>query len=320
MRIWIIGAGSIGLLYAAKLQLSGTDASLITRTDEQAKAITEQGVALAAQDGAFVARCPAMSVRQAEVCLTDAQAHAPDWILLTVKQYGLPQLSDFLRRAGAAWPAAKLLAMQNGIGHLDMLADWFPVSRLYGAVVSEGAERTGPSAAVHTGSGQTIIGPAASDQWSSENVQENLKLLQKVLENAGFRTVLSNRLKDEMWIKLIINSVINPLTALMEIRNGALFRHEALVTVMRQLVDEALAVASLCGVQLDVAVLWDKLREVCDRTAGNQSSTLQDMKTGRPTELPWITGSIVRLGERTGLAVPTHAMMMRLLEAKEDLR
>jgi len=140
------------------------------------------------------------------------------------------------------------------------------------------------------------------------------------LENAGFRTVLSNRLKDELWRKLIINSVINPLTALMEIRNGALFGHESLVTVMKLLFDEALAVAGVNGVQLDAALLWDGLKEVCDRTAGNQSSTLQDMKAGRPTELPWINGAIVRLGERAGLKVPTHALMMRLLEAKEDLR
>jgi len=209
--------------------------------------------------------------------------------------------------------------MQNGIGHLESIAQWFPVSRLYGAVVSEGAERTGPHEVTHTGSGQTIIGPAEPDRWSSRDVQDNLKLLQKVLQHAGFRTVLSNRLKDEIWRKLIINSVINPLTALMEIRNGALWRHEALVVVMRQLFDEALAVAGLSGVQLEADALWDALREVCDRTAGNHSSTLQDMKAGRPTELPWINGAIVRLGERAGLTVPTHALMMRLLEAKEDL-
>jgi len=318
MRLWIIGAGSIGLLYAARLRQSGAEVRLITRTDEQAGAIGEQGIALAAGEARFVVRCPAASMQQAEAGLEDAEA--PDWILLTVKQYALPQLEGLLRKLWAAWPAASLLAMQNGIGHLEMLADWFPSERLYGAVVSEGAGRTGPAAVVHTGSGRTIIGPAAPDRWSSRDVQENLKLLQKVLENAGFRTVLSNRLKDELWRKLIINSVINPLTALIEIRNGALFGHESLVTVMKLLFDEALAVAGVNGVQLDAALLWDGLKEVCDRTAGNQSSTLQDMKAGRPTELPWINGAIVRLGERAGLKVPTHALMMRLLEAKEDLR
>lgn len=318
MKVWILGAGSIGLLYAARLRMSGADVCLITRTDEQAKVVADKGITLAAGDRETVIPCLAMSVEQAEASLSSAEA--PDWLLLTVKQYGLPVLAGFLRKIGAAWPETKLLAMQNGIGHLELLADGYPLQRLFAAVVSEGAGRTGPAGVVHTGTGLTIIGPAAADQYQSEDVQADLNLLQKVLQNAGFRTVLSNKLKDEIWRKLILNSVINPITALLEIRNGALFRHEALVMVMRQLFDEALAVASIHGVQEDAAALWDRLREVCDRTAGNESSTLQDMKAGRQTELPWINGAIVRLGEQAGLDVPTHALMMRLLKAKEDLR
>jgi len=318
MRVWVVGGGSIGLLYAGRLALRGEDVTLITRTAEQAEAVKASGITITGRDGTVTAVCRAHAIDRFERLL--AESGAPDWILLTMKQYGITP--DVLRMLGTVCGAssrANVLAMQNGIGHLELLSQAVPKSRLFAAVVSEGAGRTSLVSVDHTGSGITRIGAAEGDDGAGGRGEHALFPLQKVLRDAGFRCVLSKQLKDDIWHKLIINAVINPLTALLEIRNGELLQHDDSLRVMRRLYDEAAAVAARCGVRVDEG-LWDMLLDVCRKTASNRSSMWQDLLAGRPTELEWINGAIVRTAETFGLAAPTHELILQLMRTKEEIR
>lgn len=323
MRIWVLGGGSIGMLYAARLHAaisdgSGSGAMLITRTTEQARAIALSGITVSKQGHQEKVSCPAIAMNELVTALD--QYEPPDWVLLTVKQYGItPDVVSLLSGLCRKSSETKVLAMQNGIGHFEVLAEGVPVSRLFGAVISEGAGRTSPTRVEHTGSGVTRIGSihfSGSDDNRSVKV---LNQLQKVLQHAGFRTVLSKQLNDDMWHKLIINSVINPLTALLDIRNGQLLQHQHLLDVMLKLYAEATEVARRSGVTVDDQ-LWNMLQDVCRNTARNRSSMLQDIYAGRPTELKWMNGAIVRMSGKYGVPVPTHELVMKLVQVKEDTR
>jgi len=320
MRVWIVGGGSIGLLYAAHLQAAGVDTVLVTRSEEQATAIAEAGITVATQDGQQHVACHTMTIGQMAVAFEDEELAAPDWILLTMKQYGIT--SDVLRKLGSICRSesqVNVLAMQNGIGHLELLSEVVPISRLFAAVVSEGAIRTSPTSVDHTGSGVTRLGMVEAGEEVRADRGVYLKQLQKVLQCAGFRCDLSNHLKDDIWHKLIINSIINPLTAILEIRNGVLLQHDSSLLVMRRLFDEALTVALHHGVNAD-GTLWDHVLDVCRKTARNRSSTWQDMLAGRPTELKWMNGAIVQAADRLGIKVPTHEMILQLMQTKEEIR
>lgn len=318
MRIWVLGGGSIGLLFAAKLRASGAETVLITRSQQQAEAICETGIQVFSQDGEQQQiTCDAISFEQSATQLADSAL--PDWILLTVKQYAIDdKIISWLRQIAALSPNTKLLTMQNGIGHLELLLNGYPGERIFGAIVSEGALRTSSIRVEHTGSGVTRLGTATGSIEQDQKRQQMMTQLQKVLQDAGFRCVLSNNLNRDVWNKLIINSVINPLTTLLGIRNGVLLHSDSLMQTMRRLYEEAVAVAARSGVETDEA-LWDALLEVCRRTADNRSSMLQDLLAGRPTELSWINGAIVRKGHQLGLKVPAHEMILELIQAKEDI-
>jgi 2-dehydropantoate 2-reductase len=58
---------------------------------------------------------------------------------------------------------------------------------------------------------------------------------------------------------------------------------------------------------------WDELVEVCRRTAINRSSMLQDVESGRETEIEAINGSLVRLARRHGILAPLNETMADLI-------
>lgn len=112
------------------------------------------------------------------------------------------------------------------------------------------------------------------------------------------------------WRKLAINAVINPLSALLGVENGAL---APLAGAARGLVDELVLVARRDGCELDADETLDKILASMRQTARNPSSMLQDVRAGRRTEIDWINGAVVRLGERYGVATPRHRLMCDLV-------
>jgi len=119
-----------------------------------------------------------------------------------------------------------------------------------------------------------------------------------------------------LWHKLLANAVINPLTAIWRVRNGALLDSPERLRVATALCDEFMRVADARGVHIDLGAgtAIDLVRAVCDRTAANTSSMRVDVERGRRTEVDFITGAVLRQAELAGLPPPpTHAIMLDLI-------
>lgn len=323
MEVKIVGAGSLGLLYAGKLAAARIPVTVATRTEEQAQALRENGITVVRRhDGTGTIQhgtVNAVSV-QAETCLDGKGERERGWLLLTVKQRHLTQpLLGYLSRQASA--GFRIAALQNGIGHIEQLASVIPQGQLAAAVTTEGAARQGFDRVEHTGSGMTVIGYAdgGGEEPSGGGPAETdrpLKVLQKTLEQAGFDTLLSKNINTFIWNKLVINSVINPLTAIHGIPNGQLLDSPFLRMRMKLLFDEAMQVARAEQASPSPD-LWDRLIEVCRRTAGNHSSMLQDLQGGRETEVEWINGSLLCKGQSRGLRLPAHEAVYRAIKELE---
>ena len=122
MNISVIGAGAIGLLYAARLALAGAAVTVYTRTEEQAQWLSTRGIVLKTSTGDHTARVSALALADRS---RDSRRRVPEWMLLTVKQTALDK--GFLDEVKALIsPEDALLCLQNGIGHLERLADALP--------------------------------------------------------------------------------------------------------------------------------------------------------------------------------------------------
>ena len=314
MGIHVIGAGAIGKLLAARLALSGESRHLVlvTRRPAQADLINAGGISLTEPDGTRTMRIRAVSWDE---YAAGGGGPPADAVMLAVKQRHLDG-GLLVAAARRLKPDGIAVAWMNGIGHERAMAAAFGASRAALAVTTEGARNIGDAAVEHAGRGETKLGFPAG---GGERAMRRLKNVGCRLRKAGFHVDLSNDIRQEAWNKLVINAVINPLTAIYGIENGDLLASPFLRNAMRILYLEAVAVAAKEGAVPDDA-LWDRLVDVCRRTARNRSSMLQDLAAGRRTEIDWINGSLIRAAVRHGVPVPGHRAVYDAVRGMENAR
>lgn len=314
MDIHIVGAGAVGKLLAARLALAGGSRNLllVAHRRDQADLINGQGLILKEKGGVRAVRIRAVAW---EDYAAGGSVPPADAAMLAVKQRHLN--GAMLRAANRRLkPAGIAVAWMNGIGHERLLAAAFGPARAALAVTTEGARNLGDAEVEHAGSGETKLGLLADGPALA---RRQLKNVASSLSAAGFQVCLSNDIWQEAWHKLVINAVINPLTAIHGIPNGDLLASPFLRNAMRILFLEAKTVAAKEGVTVDDA-LWDRLVDVCRRTARNRSSMLQDLAAGRRTEIDWINGSLIRAAVRHGVPVPGHRAVYDAVRGMENAR
>jgi len=317
MIIDLIGGGSLGLLYGGKLAATGAQARIWCRTAEQADRLASQGIAIRNTAGALETRAlPGSFATGALSEFAEAWSKKPGrWLFLMTKQKDTEEAC--LMSAGRLAPVKAIenppgvVCFQNGYGHMERLEKLLPGWPLYAAVTTEGAKRTGANEAVHAGAGTTWIG--AWGQKRMGQMEDRPEEMVRMLQKAGFSAILANDIDRRIYRKLLTNSVINPLTALWNIRNGELLDSSERMQAMRMLLDEALAVYDACGIAWEEDV-WDQILEVCRATAGNTSSMLKDVQSGTETEVDWINGAVTGLAKQAGIRAPFHELIVGLVK------
>ncbi|TXK77134.1 ketopantoate reductase family protein [Paenibacillus sp. N3.4] len=316
MRIMIVGAGSLGLLFAAMLSSRCEQMTVVTRTDKQAVALCEEGIGITGNEQRYFHTNNGRIEYDYYIEGTDSAERLPmsnpDYIFLMVKQTAItPKLIAFLNANMS--PQTLVVCFQNGIGHEEKLAKQLGWARLLFAVTTEGARKEGLTTVSHTGNGVTYIGTAAQGQ---EIVEAQHFLLAKQLEEAGFRTKVSKNMETRIWNKLIINAVINPLSAILRVPNGKLLQSSWSRTLMHALYCEAAQVAKAKCVPIEDD-LWDTIIKVCEATSQNHSSMLQDILKSRYTEIDYMNGSLLEIARELGIELSTHATVYQLVKALE---
>lgn len=316
MTIHIIGAGSLGLLYGGRLAASGSEVVLWCRSIEQADQLRLKGITIKGKDEVIHVSSDSFQAKSISGFHEQGGPRENDYIFLMVKQTGIATATRELLTPYSGVKRS-LICFQNGTGHMEQLQQLLPNWMLYAAVTTEGAKRIEATKVIHAGAGSTWIGQAGSSSIDGKQNQKQTgnteKALAECLERAGFEVFLSNELDGMIYRKLLMNAVINPLTALWRIPNGALLESEDRISLMRELYEEGVAVYTACGIPWETD-LWEQILKVCQSTSGNTSSMLKDVLEGRTTEVPAINGSIVRMGESKGVPTPAHRLIWKLIE------
>ena len=301
MKIAVIGAGAMGSLFGAYLAKAGEAVTVVDIWQEHVAAIRSQGLMLSEQAGDEVVRLDAT--------LGTGGLEPVDLLILFVKsaatQAAATDAATLLR------PGGRVLTLQNGLGNAEAIAEIVGAERVLAGTTAQGATLLGPGRVRHGGSGETHIGRLSgeADAFCHE--------VAALLTNAGLPTVVEPDVRSLIWGKLIINTGINALTALLRLRNGQLADLAETRQLLALAVEEAVQVARAVGVQLPYEKPLEKVLAVAVATGQNQSSMLQDVLRGSPTEIAVINGAIVREGERLGVATPVNRTLTLLVQALE---
>lgn len=222
-------------------------------------------------------------------------ARGVDYTFLAVKAY---DTAEALERAGGI-----IVVVQNGIGGVEEAR----ARGLYAqpAVLTYGVYREG-CVAEFRGSGVLYL-PA------------ELAGLGDLLRRGDMRVVLVEDIEPIRWMKLAVNAAINPVTALLNAPNGVVAENQWARELAMGLASEVGAVAKSVGVELPGDPGEEALR-VAENTRQNVSSMLQDIRRGRRTEIDYINGAVVAIGERRGVPTPLNKAVYFLVKALESRR
>ncbi|WP_028544961.1 ketopantoate reductase family protein [Paenibacillus taiwanensis] len=316
MLIDIVGAGAVGLLYTSRFIRAGIHVRLWTRTEKQADILRTEGLVVTERDGSVTKIRPieAYPFQAADHIIQDSGKQI-EVLGLFVKQTHLT--NPFIERLGALPRATDSLfvCFQNGIGHIERLESVIAGEQLVKAVTTEAATRVAANHILHAGSGMTWLG---QDVRNCERLQNNIKVVNNLLNQAGFQANLSNNIDNMIYHKLLINAVINPITAILRVPNGELLLTERRIRLMREVYEEVTSIYREAGIPVaDDA--WDNVLLVCRSTAHNTSSMLADVLQDRSTEIDSITGELLRKADAYALNVPVQRALYQFIQALDPM-
>jgi len=301
MKIAVLGAGAMGSIYGGHLSLYN-DVYMIDRKQEIVEKINADGLKLFENDKDVVYRPEAMS--------DSKNLEEVDLVILFVKSlFSKAALEENRHIIGEH---TYLMTLQNGAGHEDILSEFVPKERIIigttednGAVLDNAYVRRG-------GKGKTNIGMLVPDKEG---------MLQKVKESfdlCGFDTHIYDNIQQLIWDKLFTNVSLSALTGVLQVPIGFIASDEYAWNMTVILIKEALQVAKALGLTFDENEVIEKVRATSINSPDGKTSIYADLKAGRRTEVNTISGAVVRAGEKTGVDVPTHRMIVNMVHAMED--
>lgn len=291
----------MGCLFAGKLSEAGNEVLLVDHDTKTVSAIRKHGVRI--KEGKRLRTVP-VEVRKAP-----GDFRSFDLVLVMVKAYSTKEVARELR--GRIGDSSMVLTLQNGLGNVEVLSQQLAQSVLAGST-TEASLRLGPGLIDHTGKGLTLVG-----EVRGKRSRRALQVVQ-LLKSAGFASHATDSVKNVVWSKAILNSAINPFSALTRLRNGDLRRVSGLRELMHAVLEEGVRVAKAEGVILRLVHLSRLLSKVLRSSAQNRSSMLQDVLSGRKTEVRELNGIIARLGRRHRMATPLNSVLLSLVMSLEE--
>ena len=287
----IVGTGALATLFAARLSSSGVDVTMLGTWPEGLAALRENGARLDTEAGFRV-----------RVVDNPVDCHEVKYALVLTKSWqterAARQLVDCMAEDGL------VVTLQNGLGNDRILSEALGQSRVGRGVTTLGATLLVPGVVRSGGDGTVTL-----------EAHPRLASLEEMLRVAGFGVDVVEDAQSLIWGKLVINAAINPLTALLRVKNGELLENSSAHALMGELAREAASVAEALGVTLPFPGPERAAEEVARRTAENTSSMLQDILRGAQTEVDVINGAIVHFGEKENVPTPVNRVMWSLVKA-----
>ncbi len=295
MKIAVMGAGAVGCFYGGMLARAGHEVALIGRA-QHVEAFRRDGLFM--EMASFTGHVPVAASTEASA------VRGARVVLVCVKSTDTERAADAI--APHLAPDAIVLSLQNGYDNAARLAA--RLGREVGpAVVYVATEMAGPGHMRHHGRGELVIGPMAA---AAELVE--------LFGAAGVPVEVSDNVAGALWAKLILNCAYNALSAITQLPYSRLVAGEGVEAMMRDVVDECLAVASRDGVMVP-GDIWAAVERIARTMPTQVSSTAHDLARGKPSEIDHINGYVVRRGAALGVATPVNRALhaiVKLLEGR----
>lgn len=290
VKISIIGAGSLGLLYGYYLA-DNHEITYYIKNEQQINEINKYGISLTTDD-LVIKKVKADKIKNFK---------AQDLIIVALKQ---TEIEWFINENRSSLNKQPILFLQNGLSHIEYIKK-FNLEALIG-IVEHGAIKVGHQQVSHLGVGVTKVA-------SYSLLTNELKEVVNKLNDKTLNFVYHKDWKEISYEKLIINAVINPLTAIYDVPNGEILANLELKNLSEKICREAAEI-----LELDFVEQWENVKRVCSLTSENTSSMRADIIAKRETEIEAIVGYLLAKSNINSPYLDYIYKRIKLIERRGD--
>ncbi len=303
MRFVIVGAGGVGGYFGARLAAAGHQVAFIARGAHGA-AMARRGLTVRSELGD-------LHIAEPHVFTEPAEAGACDFLLLCVKMQDLAPLAETLRPLLS--PGTAVVPLQNGVEAEGMLREALGPDCVMGGVAYIFAHIAEPGTIQHVGQ----IARLAFGELDGRESARQAALL-AACTSAGIGAEATGRIDERIWRKFALLAPLAGATCLGRCPVGGVRDDPALWAKLVAMVGEVAALGRTRGVSLPEDLEARTLKAIGQLDAGMKTSMLSDLEAGKPLELAWLNGAVVRLGAEAGLATPANAEVVAALRPLAD--
>lgn len=294
MKIAVMGAGAVGCFFGAMLARAGHHVVLIARP-QHVDAIAQRG-GLMFESGSFQGVIPVEATGE------PSGVEGADVVLFCVKSADTQPTGRLIAPHLAS--GATVICLQNGVDNAERLQATIRQAAVPAAVYVA-AEMAGPGHVKHHGRGELIIGTSPASAG-----------IATLFSDAAIPTRVSDRVIDELWRKLVMNCAYNALSAVAQLPYRRVIEVSGVTDVIRNVVDECAAVATALGVSLPKD-MYELVLALAETIPNQLSSTAQDLARGKPSEIDYLNGYVVRKGAELSIPVPTNLALQVVVKLRE---
>lgn len=298
MKIVVMGSGGIGGYFGARLAAAGNDVTFVARGAHLA-AMQAAGLVIESTLG-NLHLTPTQAVHDArDVGSTDA-------VLFAVKmgdaEEGAASLQSIL---GKETP---IFTFQNGVEAADLIDKIVGAGHVVPGVARISSHIARPGVIQH-------VSPFARLEFAEANnkTSERCEVFYSVCRNAGIDATLSSNIQRELWLKFAMLAPMAGITTLTQRTAGPLRRNADTRALIEAAIQEIVSVGEAAGTGVGASDLPSLIKTVDGLPETMTSSMSHDRAAGKPLELNWLSGAVVRLGQRYKVPTPTHRFIAQAL-------
>jgi len=301
----VVGAGALGCYFGGVLARAGATVTLIGRR-VHVEAINRNGLGFESRG-----RQQFIPVAATERIAAVADARL---VLFCVKSNDTDAAAGQMAQYLAA--EAVVLSLQNGVDNVERIRLHLK-QQVIPALVYAAAEMSAPGCVRHTGGGNLIIGALRGSGSDAAAPERPLDALAAFLTEAGIPVAMSDRIEVDLWSKLVMNCAYNAISALCVAQYAAMVALPEVRAVMCEAVREVAAVAAAKGIRLPDDIV-DAAIGLADGMPVTMSSTAQDIRRGKRTEIDYLNGYVAREGQALGIPTPVNRTLNALVKLLEQ--
>ncbi len=302
MKIVIVGTGGVGGYFGAKLAKAGNDVTFIAR-GEHLKAIKDNGLTIKSVLGDF------------HIDAVNATSRIPDvedagLVLLCVKAW---QTKDILMDLKSIVKQNTiLLPLQNGVSVLEELKEQIPDENIVGGLCRTISKIESPGVICHFGVIPTIIFGEIDNRMT-----ERIGIIKDLFDTSGITSVISEDIQSDIW-KKFISICVSGLLAVTRSTYGEIRELKGTRQMMIELLTEVYQLALRMSIKIDNDFLSKTISFIDTLPYESTTSLSRDVLEGKPSEIDYQNGAVVRLGEKIGFETPVNRFVYNCIQLMEE--